>query len=669
MNNISFRISTVILLGTVSLLSLFIFAPIENEIADAQTINIPTDFTFQNTLKLGATRSPDVSYLQYILNQSLSTQVSDTGPGSNSNLTNYFGGKTQNAVMRFQEIYRKQILTPANIVNPTGVVGANTRAVLNNLLQQLKSTGTINPISSTSTSSAISSVNTSNTNSQNANLTTSNNSAITNTSNTTSNNTNSDNSGASNIISFSTYRALSGQLMSIIGSGFDTLKNTIYLGHNYIGNFPSTDGTQVTFRVPASLHTGSYEVAVINQYGTTSTGSLYLNVVNQLDGQASTSTTIYTTFEPVLSEVWPATSTNVNDIVNIYGDKLGFNDTLSTNLGNISISSTNHRTAYFTIGNLPHYLDAFNQYKGKSINVTLKVGNENGFSNQLIHVINFPNSTDPTVNLGQQSLIDPSASSTLSNLPDDLYNTIYTRDTIDPTLLGANTNTSSSNTSSDNSTASNSTDASSSNTSSNSDTSSAASGSGSSGGSSGSSAMSSLDSLKPQPDPLLAQLRSVSPIDKFVTDPLVSSGGGSGSGGGLGGGGGASALGGVAGGLGGAMGGGGGSKGGAGGTGGGSGNINFFGGQITRSTVCTCSDSVLLAIQDKASNQTLQVMYEPGVSTLHDYRNIWTTGVNTLGGVTQSGGECEVYSGTECVSEGTANYTIDFLRGIGTSKI
>jgi hypothetical protein len=97
------------------------------------------------------------------------------------------------------------------------------------------------------------------------------------------------------------------------------------------------------------------------------------------------------------------------------------------------------------------------------------------------------------------------------------------------------------------------------------------------------------------------------------------------------------------------------------GGGGGSGN---FGGQITNVTYCTCSGaSELLYIQDVASKQQLQLLYQPGQSTLYANYNI-SQGANVLGSYS-GGGQCQVYSGEECQSQGNPQGTITM---IGTSQ-
>ena len=55
------------------------------------------------------------------------------------------------------------------------------------------------------------------------------------------------------------------------------------------------------------------------------------------------------------------------------------------------------------ISELPYYMEAFKKYKGQSINVLIKIRNENGLSKeQLVHVINFLTQTPLTINTTAQ---------------------------------------------------------------------------------------------------------------------------------------------------------------------------------------------------------------------------------------------------------------------------
>jgi peptidoglycan hydrolase-like protein with peptidoglycan-binding domain len=89
-------------------------------------------YNFNTDLKMGYT-SADVAELQKILNLESSTAVALSGLGSKGNETEYFGELTRKAVIRFQEKYRSEILTPNGLLSGTGFVGNSTRRKLNSL--------------------------------------------------------------------------------------------------------------------------------------------------------------------------------------------------------------------------------------------------------------------------------------------------------------------------------------------------------------------------------------------------------------------------------------------------------------------------------------------------------------------------------------------------------
>lgn len=109
----------------------------------ASTINtaavaqIPSDFQFTQDMYNGLD-SEQVRMLQKFLNSDKQTLVKATGPGSPGNETTYFGNATQNAVERFQVIYKSVILDPIGFTSPTGIVGARSRSVLNQILSNLR---------------------------------------------------------------------------------------------------------------------------------------------------------------------------------------------------------------------------------------------------------------------------------------------------------------------------------------------------------------------------------------------------------------------------------------------------------------------------------------------------------------------------------------------------
>ena len=104
---------------------------------------VPRGFTFNRNLVKGSTVSPDIYYLQNILNISTSTRVSEKDAGANGKLTSYFGDKTESALTRFQQTFKQDIEFEKAISTTTGsnqyvinsrVVDQYTRIVLNKLV-------------------------------------------------------------------------------------------------------------------------------------------------------------------------------------------------------------------------------------------------------------------------------------------------------------------------------------------------------------------------------------------------------------------------------------------------------------------------------------------------------------------------------------------------------
>lgn len=78
-------------------------------------------------LRLGMS-SNDVRTLQVFLNRDPDTRVATEGPGAPGSETTYFGLRTKQAVIKFQEKYRSEILSPARLSAGSGYVGPLTIA-------------------------------------------------------------------------------------------------------------------------------------------------------------------------------------------------------------------------------------------------------------------------------------------------------------------------------------------------------------------------------------------------------------------------------------------------------------------------------------------------------------------------------------------------------------
>ena len=118
----------------------------------------PCPYAWTRNLKNGSNGS-DVMKLQQFLNGEPDTIIAISGVGSSDNETTLYGTLTKKAVIKFQEKYAADILTPNGLVKGSGIVGAATRTKLNGLCagsqETSSSTTDVMPlgISSVSTSS------------------------------------------------------------------------------------------------------------------------------------------------------------------------------------------------------------------------------------------------------------------------------------------------------------------------------------------------------------------------------------------------------------------------------------------------------------------------------------------------------------------------------------
>ena len=93
---------------------------------------LPADFCFNKNLVLSESDS-DVKILQMFLNENGSI-VAQSGAGSYGEETDYFGNKTKEALINFQETYSDSILKPLGLIQGTGYFGNSTRKKANEIL-------------------------------------------------------------------------------------------------------------------------------------------------------------------------------------------------------------------------------------------------------------------------------------------------------------------------------------------------------------------------------------------------------------------------------------------------------------------------------------------------------------------------------------------------------
>ena len=94
---------------------------------------IPSGFTFAQNLSQGNSNA-DVKYLQILLNSSADTKLADSGAGSPGNETEFFGPITRSGVIKFQDKYAADVLTPVGLTAGTGFFGPSTRSKANTLV-------------------------------------------------------------------------------------------------------------------------------------------------------------------------------------------------------------------------------------------------------------------------------------------------------------------------------------------------------------------------------------------------------------------------------------------------------------------------------------------------------------------------------------------------------
>ncbi len=198
-------------------------------VAPSQLFGITVDFS--RSLKFGMS-GEDVKSLQVAMNRDPETRIADGGAGSPGNETRYFGHATKRAVVKFQEKYRAEILTPLGLTSGTGFFGDRTRVKVTSLEHNFRISTAPSPVAilPISTSSVVE-------------------------------------KGEVVVMYPSQYAGKPGTIITLTGSGFTSVNNTIYFGTTHaVEKAVSKAGTGITFKIPVILK-GIYYIFVKNARG------------------------------------------------------------------------------------------------------------------------------------------------------------------------------------------------------------------------------------------------------------------------------------------------------------------------------------------------------------------------------------------------------------------
>ena len=315
-------------------------------------------FIFQKNLSIG-TNSPDVLKLQQILNSDPETKIADAGIGSSGKETSYFGNLTRLAVIKFQNKYEKDILSPAGLSFGTGFVGSLTRNKLNGFILPAgnvsENTQENNDFFNVASSS---------------NVSVGDNSIL----------LNNVSSGVVSpealfpavkptdviLTSLSNAFIAPGDVLTVKGKGFLS-QNVLHIGNSYSVSFSEQNGN-FSLKTPV-LAKGLYEVWVENANGSSrDISSQYINIS---DSSLS---------RPILTSSYPL-NVSTNSKVTLVGTNFDpSNNTINSNLGTLrGIPSSNGKIT-FSISDFPDAKKVHDKDLSNGLVVTYSVSNSYGQS-------------------------------------------------------------------------------------------------------------------------------------------------------------------------------------------------------------------------------------------------------------------------------------------------
>lgn len=254
-------------------------------------------FAFKRDLTLGSTGF-DVRELQVFLNRDLDTKLAVSGVGSSGQETQYFGPITKNALIRFQEKYASEILTPFGLSRGTGYFGPSTRNKIDSILskeepvfdqtekveneeteqkQESKESFSQEEIKSSLEKSDVLSLK--------GEMYT----------------------DELMLTQLSNYSGQKGEKLKLYGFGF-TDSNTVYFGDRVeLKNIKAESHDTIEIDVPESLELGYHEIQIENEKGRTTDSRVFFVVTNE------------SSVEPKIDRVYPD-GVSFGEEITIYGE-------------------------------------------------------------------------------------------------------------------------------------------------------------------------------------------------------------------------------------------------------------------------------------------------------------------------------------------------------------
>ncbi len=284
---------------------------------------------FSRDLRVGM-RGDDVRELQKFLNNDTETRIADTGAGSLGNETNYFGQATKRAVVKFQEKYGTDILTPFNLTHGTGFFGQKTREKVYSLMNNSQSLIVVE-ISKETSKIPIE-------------------------------------KGDVILMFPSQYSGKPGTMITLSGAGFTASDNTIYFGNEYsVAGAVSWNGQSITFKVP-NIPKGIYLLFLKNPRGESNKGQWFVVT----DG---------VTQEPKIDSVTPGHIVR-GDVMTVKGSSFSLSDNM-VQYGAGVIKNIASSDGFTLVFNIPqNTLATSTSHRIKlSLPMWVYVINENGVSN------------------------------------------------------------------------------------------------------------------------------------------------------------------------------------------------------------------------------------------------------------------------------------------------